>query len=149
MFDWGHSLPNHQDLIIHHPWNGWFCARCDDIGWISILNHVWDWIIPTRFDLDKEFSHAFRAAVYFEPPGGFFAHFDCISWVLSWNAQFCSQLLTSNIVFQVQKNFFKLTGLICFRKKSCFSTVPKILYFIIWNFNHKLPLGLCTLKDYL
>ena len=103
----------------------------------------------TRFDLDKEFSHVFRAAVYFEPPEGFLAHFDCINWVLSWNAQFCSHLLTSNIVFQVQKNFFKLTGLICFRKKSCFYTVPKILYFINWNFNHKLSLGLCTLRDYL
>ena len=40
----------------------------------------------TRFDLDKEFSHVFRAAVYFEPPGGFLTHFDCINWVLSWNA---------------------------------------------------------------
>ena len=30
----------------------------------------------TRFDLDKEFSHVFRAAVYFEHPGGFLAHFD-------------------------------------------------------------------------
>ena len=37
MSEWGPSLPNHQELIIQYPWNGWFCARCDDMGWISIL----------------------------------------------------------------------------------------------------------------
>ena len=48
----------------------------DVMTWVEfILKSSLGLNFSTRFDLDKEFSHVFRATVYFEPPGGFLAHF--------------------------------------------------------------------------
>ena len=51
----------------------------DVMIWVEFLSQIKFGTELFQLDLDKEFSHAFRAAVYFEPPGGFLAHFDCIN----------------------------------------------------------------------